>query len=265
MNIPKMLLFSLIAQIQTGNSGLDYLINNYGALTTALILMLGLGGFVIWAVVDMRRKSNATETKREQIVNGLAERTTKLEGELREEQKARYIAEGRVNELSTMQRHDRDKFEEREKIWSQERGQLTEKVDKLSKRIETTEQESNGKTQIIQALELERDSLNSQLKDKDTELQGKQAQIERMQSNINALQIDNEALKQKDTEQAAQISSLAKQLAELDKTIFDTPINPMPVVTVPTAIFTENSISVTESNKELSAKSDESESKDELP
>lgn len=116
---------------------------------------------------------------------------------------------GRIDELSRLIKHNQDKYEEKEKIWNEERRQLKDELDRLSKELNNHREELNGKTAIIQGLELERDALSEQLKDRD-------AQLSRVTSNLETLIKDKEHLEALIKEQSEQIVALTKQLVVLE-------------------------------------------------
>lgn len=129
---------SHLAQIQTGNANWDYFINTLlpivGPIGVLVIGLIVLAAYILKSTSDARVRRSVEEIRQQTIVNNLAEKMPQIEADLREEQKARYIAEGRVNELSSQLKYDRDR-------WDKERFQFRTKLGKLGRQVKQLEQE----------------------------------------------------------------------------------------------------------------------------
>jgi chromosome segregation ATPase len=202
-----------LAQISTGNNNFDYVLNELlpvvGPIGLTVIGLILLAIYVIKITTDARVVRITQENRQQGIVNDLAERVPKLEDSVRQEQKERYIAEGRVNELSQQLRHVQDKYEQREKEWNADRQKLKEEIERLSKeshdnkaQIEDLQNKLNGKESELKSLVVERESLKTQIADIEREKLELGLEIERLKKTVK--------------EQSEQIQALAKQLAELD-------------------------------------------------
>lgn len=225
----------------------------YGAIAFLLIIV-GFMLFLTWrSSEDAKTRRQIAEiertkedTKRDSIISDLAGKTTLYADDIAKLRETVAEERGARNLLSEQLSNERkERLEERETL----KGLIRDVSDKLKSheaRIEELTNELNGKKEEIKALRLERDDLNTQLKDRDV-------QVMALQKDIEALQLSKQQTEQKVLEQTAQIQSLARQLADLDKTLFDTPVKPMPAisnVTVPTVDVT---VSV-ESQKEFQLK-----------
>lgn len=214
--------FFQIAQAQTGVSWLDPLLDriltDYGAITVLIVVVLV---FVVVTLHNTNQRVNesgkfvlSVAQKNQETNDDLIKTKDEFSNYKIESAKKEGILEGQIAELSKTVKHQQDKQEEKEKVWNEERRQLKEEIDKLSRQINHFQTELNGKTELIKAMELERDTLNGQLKDKDSTLA--QAEREKLQlmTQIRNLESEIEALKALRDEQSEQIVSLGKELLE---------------------------------------------------
>jgi predicted RNase H-like nuclease (RuvC/YqgF family) len=228
----------LIAQASTIETAFGNILVQYGAFA-ALLAIVGFMLFLTWRSSEdakIRRELASIENTKENtqmrsLVNDLASKATVYSDDIAKLRESVAEERGARNLLSEQLSNERkERLDERETL----KGLIRDVSDKLKSheaRIEELTIELNGKVEEIKTLRLERDLLNTQLKDRDVKVMS-------LEKDIEALQLSKQQLEQKVNEQAEQVKSLAKQLADLDKTIFDTPSKPMPAVTETTAVPT---------------------------
>jgi chromosome segregation ATPase len=218
-----MTLFYLIAQIQTGVSWLDPLLDriltDYGAITVLIVVVLA---FVMITLYNTNQRANENERfvlkvaqKNQDTNDDLIKTKDEFSAFKIESAKKEGVFEGQIVEMSKTIKHQQDKQEQNERIWNEERRQLKEEIDKLSRQINHFQEELNGKTELIKAMELERETLNGQLKTRD----GTLAQVEReklqLMTQIRNLEGEIESLKRLRDEQAQQITATGKELMDM--------------------------------------------------
>jgi chromosome segregation ATPase len=245
----------LLAQAELVQASWQELVVQVGLIPALLFAIVTLLVVTYRRQIDAQTERTNSKTETTEAINSIATKQTdelnKVNTEFRQYQMASEktlgFVSGKVDLLSNQLEAERERRQkEHEELKAVIRNLSTE-LNAHKEKVEKLETELNGKLEEIKALRLERDTLHSDLKDKEF-------RVLNLEKEIVSIQAEKKRLDALVQEQAQQIQSLAKQLAELDKTIFDTPVKPMPAIRE-TSELTVNTVSViTETNTKTEEK-----------